>query len=331
MRFTATLRAMTTLLVLALPASAAQAQSRPSADGWPSRPITMIVPFPAGSATDLIARVVCRELSARLGQPLVIENRPGGDTTIGTRALARSTPDGYTLGFAGLTATGIAPSTHRALAYDPEKDLAPVSIAGRIPYVLVVYPGLGVGSLAELIALAKAKPSELNYSSAGEVSLANLGMLLITLQAGIKLTHVPYKSTAQSIVDISTGLIHAQIASVPPTLPLHQAGKVRALAVTTSTRIATMPEIPTISESGIPDYELSFWTAIFAPASTPADIVNRLNREIRAILATDEVKQTLGQQGVDAESNSPQELGALVRKEIAKFRDVVARTGIVPQ
>lgn len=309
----------------------ASASAQPAAGDWPSRPITVIVPFPAGSATDVIARIVTKELTGRLRTPLVIENRPGGDTTIGTRALARSQADGYTIGFAGLTATSIAPSTHKVLGYDPQKDLAPVALVGRIPYVLIIHPGLAARTLAEFVALARAKPGALNYASAGEVSLANLGMLILAAKTGTQMTHVPYRSTAQSIVDIVSGTIHAQIASVPPTLELERSGKVRALAVTTDKRIATMPEVPTVMEAGIADYELSFWTAVFAPAGTPAAVVTRLNREINDILAADSVKKALAEQGVDADPTTPDALGALVAKETAKFRAVVEQAGINPQ
>ena len=320
-------RVAASALLLLTAIATADAQS----GDWPSRPITVIVPFPAGSATDVIARIVTKELTARLRTPLVIENRPGGDTTIGTRALARSQPDGYTIGFAGLTATSIAPSTHKVLGYDPQKDLAPVALVGRIPYVLIVHPGLAAKTLPEFVDLAKAKPGALNYASAGEVSLANLGMLILAGKTGVTLTHVPYRSTAQSIVDIVSGIIHAQIASVPPTLELERTGKVRAIAVTTDKRIATMPDVPTVMESGVTDYELSFWTAIFAPAGTPAPIVARLNREINEILATAEARKALAEQGVDAEPTTPDALGALVRKETTKFRAVVEQAGIKPQ
>jgi tripartite-type tricarboxylate transporter receptor subunit TctC len=319
---------LTLTALLALPTSA---NAQPTASDWPSRPITVMVPFPAGSATDVIARIVTKELSTRLRAPLVIENRPGGDTTIGTRALARSQPDGYTIGFAGLTATSIAPATHKVLGYDPQKDLTPIALVGRIPYVLIVHPGLPAKTLGEFVALAKTKPNALNYASAGEVSLANLGMLILTGQTGIALTHVPYRSTAQSIVDIVSGIIHAQIASVPPTLELERSGKVRAVAVTTEKRIATLPHVPTVMESGVPDYELSFWTAIFAPAGMPPAIVARLNREVNEILSTAEIGKALAEQGVDSEPTTPDALGALVRKETAKFRTVVERAGIKPQ
>ena len=319
------------LSALLLLAAIAAPNAQPASSDWPGRPITVIVPFPAGSATDVIARIVTKELTTRLRAPVVIENRPGGDTTIGTRALARSQPDGYTIGFAGLTATSIAPSTHKVLGYDPQKDLAPVGLVGRIPYVLIVHPGLAAKTVPEFVALAKAKPHALNYASAGEVSLANLGMLILADKTGMQLTHVPYRSTAQSIVDIVSGIIHAQIASVPPTLELERTGKVRALAVTTGKRIATMPDVPTVMESGVADYELSFWTAIFAPAGTPAAVVARLNREINEILATPDVKKALAEQGVDAEPATPDALGALVGREIAKFRAVVEQAGIKPQ
>jgi tripartite-type tricarboxylate transporter receptor subunit TctC len=309
----------------------AAARAQPATGDWPNRPVTVIVPFPAGSATDVIARIVTKELTVRLKAPVVIENRPGGDTTIGTRALARSQPDGYTIGFAGLTATSIAPSTHRVLGYDSQKDLAPVALVGRIPYVLIIYPGLAAKTLPEFVALAKAKPGSLNYASAGEVSLANLGMLILAGKTGITLTHVPYRSTTQSIVDIVSGVIHAQIASVPPTLELERTGKVRALAVTTEKRIATMPDTPTVAEAGVPGYDLSFWTAIFAPAGTPPAIVERLNREINGILLNAEVRKALAEQGVDADPTTPNALGAMVRKETAKFHAVVEQAGIKPQ
>lgn len=319
------------LLALVLLAALTQTKAEPATGDWPGRPVTVIVPFPAGSATDVIARIITKELTTRLRAPVVIENRPGGDTTIGTRALARSPGDGYTIGFAGLTATSIAPATHKVLGYDPQKDLAPVALVGRIPYVLIVYPGLAAKTVPEFVALAKAKPHALNYASAGEVSLANLGMLILANKTGMQLTHVPYRSTAQSIVDIVSGIIHAQIASVPPTLELERTGKVRALAVTTEKRIATMPRTPTVMESGVADYELSFWTAIFAPAGTPASIVARLNREINEILATPEVIKALAEQGVDSDPTTPDALGALVRKETTKFRAVVEQAGIKPQ
>src|SRR5215218_4804241 len=166
-------RRLIAIVLLAMLVGPPRGAAQPVASDWPSRAITVIVTFPAGSATDLIARVVTKELGSRSRTPVVIENRPGGDTTIGTRALARSRPDGYTLGFAGLTATSIAPSTHKVLGYDPQKDLAPVALVGRIPYVLIIYPGLAAKTLSEFVALAKAKPGSLNYASAGEVSLAN--------------------------------------------------------------------------------------------------------------------------------------------------------------
>lgn len=312
-------------------AALSSAGAQPGTADWPSRPITVIVPFPAGSATDVIARVLTKELGSRLRTAVVIENRPGGDTTIGTRALARALGDGYTLGFAGLTATSIAPSTHKVLGYDSQKDLAAVALVGRIPYVLIVHPGLAARSLTDFVALAKAKPGALNYASAGEVSLANLGMLILATKTGMQLTHVPYRSTAQSIVDVVSGVIHAQIASVPPTLELERGGKVRALAVTTARRIATMPNVPTVMESGVPDYELSFWTAIFAPAGTPAAIVARLNREINAIMAMADVGKSLAEHGVNSEPGTPDALAALVRRETEKYRTVVQQAGITPQ
>ncbi len=202
-----------------------------AADAWPSHPVTMIVPYPAGSATDIIARIISHSLGERLGQPVIVEDRPGADATVGTRAVARAAPDGYTLAFGSPSAYVSAPILYPDLAYDPVKDFAPVALVGQTPYVLAVYPGLHVKTVLDLVALAKSKPGILNYSSVGEGSISHVGMLVFANKMGIALTHVPYKSTAQSIIDVSSGIIHLQLASIPPALPLYQAGNVQILAV----------------------------------------------------------------------------------------------------
>jgi tripartite-type tricarboxylate transporter receptor subunit TctC len=316
-------------VVLCLLICFGSAHAEPAAnDAWPTRPITVIVPYPAGSATDIIGRIVTHSLSARLGQPIVVENRPGADATVGTRAVAKSAPDGYTLAFGTPSAYVSAPTLYENLAYDPVKDFAPVTLAGRTPYVFAVYPGLGVKSVTEFVALAKSKPGELNYSSVGEGSISHVGMLIFADKMGIKLTHIPYKSTAQSIIDVSAGIIHVQLASIPPALPLYQAGKVQILAVAGPKRVSLLPDVPTMTEAGIPDYEATFWLAMFAPAGTPPAIVARLNREMAEVLKTDEIKSAFAAQGVDPESSSPEELGAMLRRDIDSFRSVIAKSGI---
>jgi tripartite-type tricarboxylate transporter receptor subunit TctC len=323
------MRCLALFCALMLPGSAF---AQPAADTpWPMRPVTVIVPYPAGSATDIIARIVGRGLGERLGQPIVIEDRPGADGTIGTRAVAKAVPDGYTLAFGTPSAYVSAPTLYPNLAYDPVKDFAPISLAGRTPYVFAAYPGLGVKSVLELVALARAKPGELNYSSVGEGSISHVGMLIFANKMGIALTHIPYKSTAQSIVDVSAGIIHLQLASIPPTVALYQAGKVEVLAVAGSKRVALMPDVPTMAEAGVADYEATFWLAVFAPAGTPARIVARLNRELTEVLKAEELKKAFAQQGVEPEHSSPEGLGSVLRRDIEAFRDVVMKGGIKPQ
>ena len=319
------------LLCLLILTGSAHAASPASDTTWPTHPVTVIVPYPAGSATDIIGRIVAHGLSESLGQPIVIENRPGADATVGTRAVARANPDGYTLAFGTPSAYVSAPALYPDLAYDPVKDFAPVSLAGRTPYVFAVYPGLGVKSVLDLVALAKSKPGELNYSSVGEGSISHVGMLIFADKMGIKLTHIPYKSTAQSIIDVAAGIIHVQLASIPPTLPLYHAGKVQVLAVAGPKRVALMPDVPTMAEAGIPDYQATFWLAMFAPAGTPPAIVARLNRAMADVLKTDEIKNAFTVQGVDPESSSPEELGAMLHRDIDSFRDIIIKAGIKSQ
>jgi tripartite-type tricarboxylate transporter receptor subunit TctC len=304
------------------------AQAQPAASAWPTRPITFIVPNPAGSATDLVARVIARDLTSRLGQSVIIENRPGADGTIGVRQVVRSPPDGYTFSFGSPSAYAAAPYVYTNLAYDPTKDLAPVSMVGRTPYGFAVYPGLGVKNILELVALAKSKPGELNYSSIGEGSVAHLGMVVFAEKMGLDLHHVPYKTTAQSIIDVATGIIHMQLASIPPIVSLHEAKKIQVLGIAGKNRLALMPEIPTMREAGIPDYEQTFWLALFAPAGTPTTIVARLNQEIGAGLQTEAVKSSFITQGVETEHSTPEGLGDILRRDIDVYRDVASKAGI---
>ncbi len=307
---------------------AAHAQDGREPSKWPQKPITIIVPFPAGSATDSVTRVIANGLGPRLGQPLVIENRPGADSTLGTRAVAKATPDGYTLALGSPSGYIAAPLLNSNAGYDPVKDFAPVSLIGRTPYVLVVSPELGVKNVKELIALAKSKPGVLNYSSVGEGSIAHVGMVVFAKKVGIELTHIPYKSTAQSIIDVASGIINLQLASIPPTVSLYQAGKVQVLAVAGPNRIDLMPDVPTIAEAGVADFEATFWLAMFAPAKTPPSIVSRLNKEVGEVLRAETTKKTLVIQGVDAQASTPEGLDEIVRSDIAAFRLVMDTAGL---
>ena len=311
------------LAACAAPTGAAQAQG-----GWPDRPIRVIVPFPAGSSSDVAARILGNELSARLGQQLVVENRPGASGNIGSDVIAKSPPDGYTIGFATTSTHAVAVSLSPNLPYDPVKSFAPVALISVSPYVLVVTNGLAANSVADLIALAKAKPGTINYGSAGLASLAHLASALFENLAGVRLNHVPYKSSAQSVVDLIAGRLDMQFATIPPTLTNINAGQVRALATTGTHRVATLPNVPTIMESGIAGYEASLWLAVVAPAGTPDAIVKRLNREINEVLNTDSVKSALAAQGLDVEPGPPEALAERIRTDIDKWRKVIAQAGI---
>ncbi len=317
-------------LLAGLVAGVAFAQTIAADARWPERPIRLIVPFTPGSSSDTVARLVGQKLGERLGQQLVVENRVGAGGSIGTEQVARAEPDGYTLGLANTTTHAVAASLIN-LPYDPVKDFAPVSMLGSSPFVLALYPGVAAKNVKELIALAKAKPRAMTYASAGPATLAHLSGALFERMAKIELTHVPYRGTAQSTLDLLEGRVEMQFGTIPPTLTHIRAGKLRALAVTGAVRNATLPDVPTIAESGLPGYESSLWQAIVAPASTPPAIVARLNREVTAVLDDPEVKEALAKQGVETETGSSAALGARIREDIKKWREVIIGAGIRAQ
>jgi tripartite-type tricarboxylate transporter receptor subunit TctC len=294
---------------------------------WPERPIRFIVPFTAGSSSDIVGRIVGQKLGERLGTQFVIENRPGGGGMIATDLVARAEPDGHVLGLANTSTHAVAAGTAN-VPYDPVKDFAPVAMLGSSPFLLALYPGLPAKSVPELIALAKAKPRALSYASAGPATLAHLSGALFEKMAHVEMTHVPYRGTAQSTVDLMEGRVEMQFGTIPPTLAHVRAGKLRALAVTGATRNAALPEVPTIAEAGLPGYESSLWQAIVAPAATPPAIVARLNREVAAVLADPDVRAAFAQHGVEPEPGSPEALGARIRADVAKWRAVMTGAGI---
>jgi tripartite-type tricarboxylate transporter receptor subunit TctC len=317
-------------LVLALLAgfcSAGTALAQSADARWPERPIRFIVPFTAGSSSDTVARLVAQKLGERLGQQLVVENRVGGGGSLGTEQVARAEPDGYTLGLANTSTHAVAASA-ATISYDPVKDFAPVSMLGSSPFVLALFPGVPAQSVQELIALARAKPRALNYASAGAATLAHLSGALFERMAKIELTHVPYRGTAQSTLDLLEGRVEMQFGTIPPSLPHIRAGKLRALAVTGAVRNHTLPDVPTIAESGLSGYECSLWQAIVAPAATPPAIVARLNRETAAVLGDPDVRAAFAKHGVEPEPGSPEALGARIRDDVKKWREVIASAGI---
>jgi tripartite-type tricarboxylate transporter receptor subunit TctC len=318
-------------IALALATVAASAVAQTGDDGWPERPIRLVVPFPAGSSTDIIARIVAQKLSHRLGQQIVIENRAGASGNIGADAVAKAAPDGYTIGIATASTHAVAASLSANLPYDPIKDFAPVAMIGSQPYVLVLQPALPARNLAELIALAKAKPGTLNYGSAGVASLAHLATALFASMAGVNIVHVPYKSSSQSMTDMVTGRLDMQFATIAPSLPNIRAGQLRALVTSGKTRVAALPELPTVAEAGLAGYEAALWVSLVMPSGTPPTILARLNREVNEILKSTDGTEALVAQGMAAEPGPPEALTERIRGDIEKWRGVAVKAGIRPE
>ena len=298
---------------------------------WPDRSVRIVVPFPAGSATDIVSRLMAQKFSTKLGQQFIVENRPGASGNLGVDIVAKSAPDGYTIGLITASTHGVTPALGTKLPYDSIKDFKPISMIGAAPYVLVLYPGIPAKTVSELVALAKTKPKQLNYGSAGPASLAHLAAALFDSEMDIEMTHVPYKSSAQSMIDIITGRLDMQFATVGPTLQNIRDGKLRALATTGKRRVASLPDVPTMMEAGVKNYDVALWIAYVAPAGTPDAIVSKLNRAMNEILTEAEVVDTLKKQGFEPDPDTPQALTAHIASETAKWRSLVAKTGIKTQ
>jgi tripartite-type tricarboxylate transporter receptor subunit TctC len=311
-------------LMVAAPATAQVSQK------WPERPVRFIVPFQPGSSSDTVARVVGQKLGERLGQQIVVENRVGASGNIGTEAVARAEPDGYTIGLANTSTHVIAASLSSNLTYDPVKDFAPVAMLGSSPFILSVYTGLAAKNIPELIALAKSKPGALSYASAGPATSAHLSGALFEKLAQVQLVHVPYRGSSQSVLDLVEGRVDMQFGTIPPTLALVRDGRVRALAVTGDKRSAVLPDVPTIGET-VPGYESSLWQAVVVPAATPPAIIARLNQEIVAVLASADVKSMLEKQGIELEPSTPAQLAARIRADLGKWSEVIRGAGIRTQ
>lgn len=314
------------LIVLALvAASPAVAQSEAN---WPERPLRLIVPFPAGASSDVVARILAQKLTPRIGQQIVVENRVGSSGNLGADATAKSAPDGYTMGLITGSTHAVAPALGTNLPYDPIKDFKPISMIGASPYVLVIYPGMPPNTVMELVALAKTKPGAINYGSAGLASLAHLAAAQFANQMGIELSHVPYKSSAQSVIDMMTGRLEMQFASIAPVLQNIRANQLRALATTGRRRVPALPDVPTMIEAGVADYEVLLWMAFVLPAAAPDAIAARLNREMTAILSAPETIEAMRKQGFEPDPGPAEAVTTRIRAEIDKWRTLVAKTGI---
>jgi tripartite-type tricarboxylate transporter receptor subunit TctC len=296
---------------------------------WPDRPIHIIVPLPAGSAADTVARLIGAGLSAKLGQPVIINDQAGASGEIGTAQVAKADPDGYTFGIATTTTLVTAPVLSRHLRYDSLKDFVPVAMIGYSPYVLAVYPGVPAKTVKDYIALAKSKPGQVSYSSVGDASLAHLGGELFASMAGVKLNQIPYKTSTQAVLDLLAGRIDSQFGILTTTQQYIRDGKLNALGITTLKRMTEFPDIPTISESGLPGFEASLWLGIIAPAKTPPAIVARLNTEINQMLSRPEMRKDLFNQAIFADPQSTAEMHTKIESDLKKWKDLAMKTGLL--
>jgi tripartite-type tricarboxylate transporter receptor subunit TctC len=298
------------------------------AQTWPDRPLKLIVPFQAGSSSDIVARLIAAKLGDRLGQPVVVENRVGGSTIIGTDAVAKAAPDGTTLGLANTTTHAASAALNASLPFDPVRDFTPVAMIGSSPFVLVGAPQVAAGTLKAFVDLAKARPGALSYASAGTGTLAHLAGELFKVKAGIELTHVPYRGSAQSMMDLMQGRIELSVSTIPPTRQHVRDGKLRGFAVMSERRNAGLPEVPTVAEAGVPGCEAGLWTALVVPAGVPAAILARLTQATFEVVNAPDVQQSLTVQGVDPEPGGADVVAAQIRADLVKWRDVVAAAKI---
>ena len=310
-----------------LAAAAAIAAGQPALAEYPEKPVHLVVPFPAGGATDLMARSLGQKLGERLGKPIVVDNRGGAGGTIAAEAVASAPPDGYTLFFATMGTLAINPSLYSKLRYDPVKDFAPISLTHSTANMLVVHPSVGATNVKELIALAKAKPGTLTFASAGNGSSSHLSGEMFKSIAGIDITHVPYKGTGPAMADLLTGRVSMMIDTISAHIENVNAGKVRALGVTSAKRSPAAPNVPTLAESGLTGFDVSIWLGVLAPAATPKDIVARLNAEIAKVMADPGMKKQLASQGIEPMSSTPEAFAATIKTDMAKWGKVVKASG----
>ncbi len=316
-----------TVMLAGLAAIALAQPAAAQAPAYPTKAIRLVVPFPPGGATDILARNVAQKLSETWGQSVVVDNRPGAGGNIGSELVAKAAPDGYTLEMGTVGTHAINASLYSKMPYDHVKDFAPIILVAGVPNVLVVNPSLPVNSVQELIAYAKANPGKLNFASSGPGTSIHLSGELFKVMAGVQMTHVPYKGSAPALQDLLGGQVQLMFDNLPPSLPQIKGGKLRALAVTSLTRAPALPDVPTIAESGLPGFEASSWFGILAPAGTPPAIIAKVNAEVAKWLASPEGKDKLVAIGANAGGGSPEDFARHIQAETAKWAKVVKESG----
>ncbi len=304
----------------------AQAQQAPA--GYPNRPITLVVPFPPGGGNDIMARLVGERMSRSLGQQVVVENRPGAGGNIGSRQAARSAPDGYTMLLAFTGTLGINPALYANMGYDPNKELVPIGSISTSPAVLVVHPSVPANNLKELIAYAKANPGQLNYASSGVGTVVHVATEMLADAAGIDIKQIPYKGTGPAISDLLGGHVRMMMAPIPALIGNVKSGKLRAIAVTSTERSPLMPDVPTVAAAGLPDFSSEQRYGLLAPAGTPRPLIERLNRELRAALADENVKKRILDDGATPRPDTPEEYAAAIAADQKAWGGIVRKLGL---
>jgi tripartite-type tricarboxylate transporter receptor subunit TctC len=298
------------------------------AQGYPAKPVRMIVPYPPGGGNDTLGRLFAAKLSERMAQPFVVENRPGAGAMIGTEAAAKSPPDGYTILLSSIATHALSPNLYSRVPYDPVRDFAPITLLGIAPTVLVVNGELAAKSVAELIAAAKAKPGALAYASGGNGTPPHINAEVFKSVAGVDLLHVAYKGGGPALVDLIAGRVHVMLDTAASAMPHVRAGKLKALAISGAKRSTEYPDLPTFAEAGLPQYDTNAWYSMHAPAGTPPEIVRRLNRELVAILRDADIRERFRQLSTEPVGDSPDEFAAFVRAELDKYARIIKAAGI---
>jgi tripartite-type tricarboxylate transporter receptor subunit TctC len=310
-------------LACALPCAVAHAQS----GVWPNKPIRMIVPYTPGGYTDYMARTVGQRLAENLGQPIVFDNRPGANSILGADLIAKSPPDGYTIGTV-IAAHAVNASLYSKLPYDVQKDFTYISLMSVAPLMMVLNPGVPANNVKELIALAKAKPDKLSFGSSGTGAAAHLTMEMFKTRAGIAMTHIPYKGTAGALQDLIGGQIDLMFDVVGPLMPQVKAGKIKAIVVTARDRMLAAPDVPTMAEAGVPDFVAGTWAGLIGPAGMPKEIVNRMSAEVQKILRDPAMREKLALQGYEAVGNTPEEYDRFIREDVARWGKIIKDAGV---